>query len=579
MGGMVNKMKTIFVCLMTLMFLGSGLAYAAGPYTNSAHGNTSYGVYRNSTTQYGTGNCAHCHEQHASIGGTEPTPNTLDAAGPDKFCLLANNFDTTATTGAYVQDDNVCFYCHYGTGTYQSSAFSNYTYSITFGGNSDTTPATIFNAFNSTSYHNLNDVLNFAKGASGWPSTFTADSNPCAACHNVHIAQRSCGKPSGSYDPTKSAISKPSDHNNLWGDETGERMKAYADASPAKTYQAPLWFGSATNHEPANNTTEDGSNLPDHVAFCTDCHNSSNTIYSTTLTRNLKTIDWDNEVHGKGNADTYITVDSPYTSGSGSLGYVLSCLDCHEPHGSPNAFLIRKEVNGGALGGSITTFDTTNWHYLCDRCHQDDKELQGSCQEDHYGHIHHSNTYGHDPYYTGGMCSGCHSPAFTPETPVLMSDRTYRPIGEIKTGDKVLSFDFDNNTTCESEVVNVSSHFVSETLEINGVGTTSEQLFAVGTDRWVQAGKLKTGDTVLGLAEHMGGLEKIKLEKPVSLRHPQEVEVVEIIVKGTHNFFVIGKGNKFLVHNPMYSCNSGVAKKVCTDCHYHGSSHSGHVTF
>jgi len=49
------------------MFLGSGLAYAGeGPYTKSAHGNTIYGVDR-------TG--------------------------------------TSATLGAYDQDDNACFYC------------------------------------------------------------------------------------------------------------------------------------------------------------------------------------------------------------------------------------------------------------------------------------------------------------------------------------------------------------------------------------------------------------------------------------------------------------------------------------
>jgi len=405
----MKSILTFISCLITLTFWGSSLAYA-GSYTDSAHGSTTYGVDRTSTSQYTKGHCAHCHEQHASIGGTEPAPNTLDATGPDNFCLLANNFDTTATTGPYTQDDNVCFYCHYGVDTYQSPAFSNYTYSITFGGNPDTTPATIFDAFNSTFYHNLNDVLNFAKGSSGWPSTFTADSNPCTACHNIHIAQRSCGKPSGSYDPTKSAISRPSDHDNLWGDDDGtvnpsERMDAYTSS-----YQAPYWNGSTTYFEPySTNTTQDGSNLPDYVTFCTDCHNSTNTIYSTTLERNLKTIDWAIEKHGQGDATDYITVDAPYTSGSGSLGYVLSCLDCHEPHGSPNAFLIRKEVNGGALGGGIASFSTTDWHYLCDRCHQDDKELYASCQEDHYYLIHHNTTYGGDPYYTGGSCSSCHS--------------------------------------------------------------------------------------------------------------------------------------------------------------------------
>jgi hypothetical protein len=91
------------------------------------------------------------------------------------------------------------------------------------------------------------------------------------------------------------------------------------------------------------------------------------------------------------------------------LGYVLSCLDCHEPHGSPNAFLIREKVNGGVLGGNITESSTTEWHYLCDRCHKDDIELNGGCQDDHYYNIHHDSTGGNDRCYTAVGCGACHA--------------------------------------------------------------------------------------------------------------------------------------------------------------------------
>lgn len=67
------------------MFLGSGLAYA-GDYTSSAHGNSSSGVDRTSTSQYTKGHCAHCHEQHASVGGDEPVP--ASPAGPDEYLLF-----------------------------------------------------------------------------------------------------------------------------------------------------------------------------------------------------------------------------------------------------------------------------------------------------------------------------------------------------------------------------------------------------------------------------------------------------------------------------------------------------------
>jgi cytochrome c553 len=407
---MVNNMKRILLGLITLIFLGSGLAYAAGPYTNSAHGSSTSGVertdYPTALEPYAQGNCAHCHEQHASIGGTEPTPNTLDAAGPDKFCLLANNFDTTATTGAYIRDDNACFYCHYGLGTYQATIFYNYSYSITFGGNTDSTPATIFDAFNSTSYHNLNDVLNFAKGK--WP-TFTADSNPCSACHNVHIAQRSCGKPTGSYDPTKSAISRPSDHGNLWGDDDGtvnfsERMNSYTT-----NYRAPFYVGATptadpTLHEPdgvtrlISSNEVKGLNLPDYVTFCTDCHNATNSITSQAL-GTLKFINWaTGDQHGKtngaGSADG--NLKAPYTSDGKSTGtqvdgtdFVLSCMDCHEPHGSSNKWLLRAEVNAKE-GISITT---GVWYEFCTACHSVDLA-----------------TTNHSSLNTGSTCNdpGCH---------------------------------------------------------------------------------------------------------------------------------------------------------------------------
>ncbi len=72
-------MKKILQGLITLLFLGGSLAYA-GDYTNSAHGNSTIGVDRSSIdskySAYSNGNCAHCHEAHASLCGVEPEPDT-----------------------------------------------------------------------------------------------------------------------------------------------------------------------------------------------------------------------------------------------------------------------------------------------------------------------------------------------------------------------------------------------------------------------------------------------------------------------------------------------------------------------
>jgi hypothetical protein len=362
----MNNMKTIFLCLVILMLLVGGVS-DAGTYLDSAHGNSTYGVDRTSTTQYTIGHCAHCHEQHASIAGTEPDPKTGDAAGPDQFCLLANNL-TTAISGPYLQDDNACFYCHYdGIGTLQATPFSNYSYSKTFGGNSDTTPATIFDAFNLTSYHNLKDVYSYITGAKGtktWTS-FPAGSNPCSGCHNVHIAQKSCGKPGGTYDPTKSAISKPSDHGNLWGDDDTERMDDYPN-----TYQSPYWYDvSPTYFEPySNNTTQDGSNLPNYAAFCLDCH--VNAVPKLGVSAAINAINWGGtgDQHGQAAAaptSSDGSLKAPYADASSGI-YALSCTDCHEPHGSSNEWLFRTEVNA-KKGISITTPGV--WYEFCTACH------------------------------------------------------------------------------------------------------------------------------------------------------------------------------------------------------------------
>jgi hypothetical protein len=352
----------------------------SGSYMNSAHGDSSYGVNRSATAVFGyaKGNCAHCHEQHAMIGGSEPDPA---GGSPSKFCLLADNF-SGKTTKPYSQSDNVCFYCHISTNTLQSPSFSNYSYSITFGGNPDTTPNNIFDAFNSLSYHNLNDTYRFITGLSGSHPNFTnfpSDSNPCSGCHNIHIAQKSCGKPSGSFDTTKSAISKPSDHGNLWGDSAGEKMSDYTGG-----YQAP-YYNSAVTYEPDGSGSSDPSKLPNYVTFCTDCHNSTNSIYSTVIqilfSRNVYTINFANEMHG-GFVATYCSKSGqsllavPYDGLTKCGQYVLSCTDCHEPHGSPNNFLVRKQVNNGTV--TVTQYgdglgpdgrDNKEWVYLCGRCH------------------------------------------------------------------------------------------------------------------------------------------------------------------------------------------------------------------
>ncbi len=73
--------------------------------------NPDYGVlgdYNNQSLEAGKykgGECPHCHEPHASFGGSEPLPSSGNDLGPDPY-LLFKEYGTTANYA------NLCWYCH-----------------------------------------------------------------------------------------------------------------------------------------------------------------------------------------------------------------------------------------------------------------------------------------------------------------------------------------------------------------------------------------------------------------------------------------------------------------------------------
>jgi hypothetical protein len=374
MGNYINKKDRImpvgvliFLLLLSFFCYKFAHGYYSAKYTESAHGNSPSGVGvdrvgLNTPVNFGysKGNCAHCHEQHASIGGTEPSP----PGGPDKFLLFYLNNPTS-------QNDNFCYQCHKSTSSAQVGGITNYTYSKNFGGG-DQTYTTIYDAFNpltgTASSHNLSDVLSHAVGRS---IGFTNNNNACIICHNPHTAQGNYPVVLSGIGGVKTAIRRPVDYNtqntNLWGDEDlahsglNERMIDYDSR-----YQAPYYKGGLT-FEPANNSTNDGSNLPNLVNFCvSQCH-TLNDVYSSERSRNLFQIDWDNtgDQHGRVHDDSGLgNTIAPY--GSIATNYVLSCTDCHEPHGSTNEWLLRTCVNGK---DNINVPGPYRWLDFCTACH------------------------------------------------------------------------------------------------------------------------------------------------------------------------------------------------------------------
>jgi len=390
-----NCWTSVFVVAGIFVLLFPYPYMATAGYADSAHGNTSYGVDR-SGTAYAIGSCAHCHD-------------TFDESICGVNVLML--FD--------LSNQDFCFGCHDNTTDPSDRAIVNRSYSYRAGGYTTDPVDDVEEAFSLASSHDLDDIKTFINGKWG----YTANANPCTACHNQHLAQ---GDPENAPNDAKSdttrgwPISRPSAHNvgtwPLWGDDSPERMSAYTS-----DYQAPYRVA-ATSYEPDGSTTTDGSNLTDFNSFCTDCHNTTDTIYSTTLGRDLRQIDWDNEIHGKGDADEKLCGDNPYPSGDSGLGKVLSCLDCHEAHGSPNVTLIRKRVNASTVS-SITTIsqvgceDRENQNKemanLCNRCHKDDAQIDSGCYSNRWYKIHHEdptdpgcNT--DSPYYYRTWCGACH---------------------------------------------------------------------------------------------------------------------------------------------------------------------------
>ncbi|BBD07191.1 hypothetical protein [Desulfovibrio ferrophilus] len=357
----------------------------AGPYTDSAHGDAGFGVLRSSVTQYTRGHCGHCHEQHASIAGSEPSPS----GGPDAYLLYETNHVS--------QTENFCFTCHTGAGGNQVGGISiNRSYTYNFGG--DTTPgsydsdiAAAFSHTMSGSSHHLDSIVSQVLGktmydADNIPWSLPADINPCDACHNPHLVKRNYPVDiSGGLLGT--AVTRPSDPDNLWGDDSSER------ASAVGWYQAPYWFGRTDRYEPDNDTVQDGSNLPDYNRLCTDCHNDYNTIYSENPMlpdgpRNLRKINW-TATSGAVTADAHGVVagsprklQMPYSAVGGNI--ILGCLDCHEPHGTPyNIYLLRSSVNGKAV--HVTDETDTAWLSFCQNsCHGRKHDWKVGCAGCHY---------------------------------------------------------------------------------------------------------------------------------------------------------------------------------------------------
>ena len=191
----------------------------------------------------------------------------------------------------------------------------------------------------------------------------------CVSCHKVH---QSSGK-FWDAEAGKTPVSRyPT--GELWGDEASEKIGQF---DVADIYQAPS-MGQSGNDLSGNPLPIDlGGNplltdtvLPDYNTLCLSCHQYA--------FGGLAAIQWTTKKHGSAAADPHLGGDPWQDTGYPLLGtydtalrgqYFMTCIDCHEAHGSDNAELARRIVNGTVISPTITDLSSKDWVYFCDACH------------------------------------------------------------------------------------------------------------------------------------------------------------------------------------------------------------------
>ena len=134
---------------------------------------------------------------------------------------------------------------------------------------------------------------------------------------------------------------------------------------------------------------------------------------------------------------------------------------------------------------------------------------------------------------SGGGC-------FTADTRVMMADGGFKPIADVNLGEEVRSFDFEANRVVSNKVSKLFKVRAPNFLMINNLKVTGKHPFAVGKGEWKSAAELRAGDKVIG-----NSFTEIKSVKRV----PRPVDVFNLSVNGTRNYYVTDGKNIFLVHN------------------------------
>jgi hypothetical protein len=383
--------KLISLSVVGFVF-GFSVAALAGPYTDSAHGNSVSGVDRSSIdshySSFAKGNCSHCHEQHSSLGGSEPMP-----VGSAQNPALR-----------FAPEEELCNTCHDGSPVAANIAFEfakPYRHPVT----------------DHAGRHTLSiDEM----GQNGAPFRGVNRHAECSDCHEPHTVQQQVHTPPGN---AISGVLKGS-----WGVEPNSDL----------LWQPPLSFA-----EEAPATME--------YQLCFKCHSYYALQDADGITNIIgpsgKLITDQSMEFSKANRSVH-PVRVPLNNQTGSYGVrslassrlkapwnldpgnlTMYCSDCHGnnanspkgPHASTNPAIIEGNWSWPfkPAGGKLWTLNDVrnnlnNWNtrLLCAKCHTLPLGDRMS------GHPHdrngHTRSYASAPYSTydstGFACVACHIP-------------------------------------------------------------------------------------------------------------------------------------------------------------------------
>jgi len=345
----------------------------AGPYYNSAHGDGANGgvngVDRSGSEplygNYDPGSCAHCHEQHASLDGSEPLPQ---GGLPDKYLL----FDDA------LSGNDFCAVCH---------------------GSADGNPPTgdVASAADYTA------SATYVSGHDPGSTVLPVGSEPlCVVCHDVHAATSTSHSEAVDGNTASGVLLKVVAGNTYtWGSPgtpSGD-LESLSDAIPSST-TSPITkeyelcfkchaFGSGS---PPGTWTDQGEEF-----------NPNN--YSVHPVAGP--VQWNNSVI-RNNPTSFLK-----TPWSTNLNKKMHCSDCHGsgvtgdpvgPHGSNNKYLLK---DWGAVADASAVYAPDR---LCLRCHVDTYDGGSLPAGSPWSHASNgAHQYEGEDYVAGDNVLGCYA--------------------------------------------------------------------------------------------------------------------------------------------------------------------------